>query len=140
MWKKLYSNSGLILLAILAAGVWYSNLQTHLQPKTTPPIDAVASPSQPQGLTAEDRRRIFFAEQAAKQAQASPSPTVSLVEIEQRTKELELELERSKTAVDEFVRQRRSGATAICADGTYSYSASRRGTCSHHGGVAQWLR
>lgn len=32
-----------------------------------------------------------------------------------------------------------SGATAICRDGTYSFSRSRRGTCSHHGGVAQWL-
>jgi hypothetical protein len=26
MWKKLYTNSGLILLAILGAGVWFSNL------------------------------------------------------------------------------------------------------------------
>jgi hypothetical protein len=32
-----------------------------------------------------------------------------------------------------------SGASALCADGTYSYSANRRGTCSHHGGVSQWL-
>jgi PAB1-binding protein PBP1 len=32
-----------------------------------------------------------------------------------------------------------SGATAKCGDGTYSFSASRRGTCSHHGGVDQWL-
>lgn len=32
------------------------------------------------------------------------------------------------------------GATALCRDGTYSYSVSRRGTCSHHGGVARWLR
>lgn len=31
------------------------------------------------------------------------------------------------------------GATAKCRDGTYSFSQSRRGTCSHHGGVAQWL-
>lgn len=31
------------------------------------------------------------------------------------------------------------GATARCVDGTYSFSKSRRGTCSHHGGVAQWL-
>jgi hypothetical protein len=31
-----------------------------------------------------------------------------------------------------------SGATAKCRDGTLSYSASRRGTCSHHGGVAVW--
>jgi hypothetical protein len=32
-----------------------------------------------------------------------------------------------------------AGASARCADGTYSFSQSRRGTCSHHGGVAQWL-
>jgi uncharacterized protein YgiM (DUF1202 family) len=31
------------------------------------------------------------------------------------------------------------GATAICRDGTYSFSRNRRGTCSHHGGVARWL-
>jgi hypothetical protein len=32
-----------------------------------------------------------------------------------------------------------SGATAQCGDGSYSYSQSRSGTCSHHGGVAAWL-
>jgi Protein of unknown function (DUF3761) len=32
-----------------------------------------------------------------------------------------------------------AGATAICEDGTVSYSAHRQGTCSHHGGVARWL-
>lgn len=32
-----------------------------------------------------------------------------------------------------------AGATAQCRDGTYSFSQSRRGTCSHHGGVARWL-
>src|ERR1035438_10465616 len=31
------------------------------------------------------------------------------------------------------------GATAQCRDGTYSFSKSSRGTCSHHGGVAKWL-
>lgn len=31
------------------------------------------------------------------------------------------------------------GATAQCGDGSYSFSQSRRGTCSHHGGVNQWL-
>jgi Protein of unknown function (DUF3761) len=31
------------------------------------------------------------------------------------------------------------GATAQCRDGTYSFSRSHRGTCSHHGGVAKWL-
>jgi hypothetical protein len=32
-----------------------------------------------------------------------------------------------------------AGATAQCNDGTYSFSATRSGTCSHHGGVARWL-
>ncbi len=32
-----------------------------------------------------------------------------------------------------------SGATARCGDGTYSFSQHHRGTCSYHGGVAQWL-
>jgi len=32
-----------------------------------------------------------------------------------------------------------AGATAICGDGTYSFSLHRSGTCSHHDGVAQWL-
>ena len=30
-------------------------------------------------------------------------------------------------------------ATAICRDGTCSISNNRRGTCSHHGGVARWI-
>jgi hypothetical protein len=32
-----------------------------------------------------------------------------------------------------------AGATARCNDGTYSYSQNHSGTCSHHGGVANWL-
>jgi Protein of unknown function (DUF3761) len=30
-------------------------------------------------------------------------------------------------------------ATARCRDGTYSFSQHRRGTCSDHLGVAEWL-
>jgi hypothetical protein len=32
-----------------------------------------------------------------------------------------------------------AGASAQCGDGTYSFSQSRRGTCSHHGGVSRLL-
>ena len=32
-----------------------------------------------------------------------------------------------------------AGASARCGDSSYSFSESRRGTCSHHGGVARWL-
>jgi hypothetical protein len=34
---------------------------------------------------------------------------------------------------------RPSGATAKCQDGTWSFSQHRSGTCSGHGGVADWL-
>jgi hypothetical protein len=30
------------------------------------------------------------------------------------------------------------GASARCRDGSYSFSRHRRGTCSHHSGVAVW--
>src|SRR5438309_11555177 len=32
-----------------------------------------------------------------------------------------------------------AGATALCRDGTYSFSKHHSGTCSHHGGVAMWF-
>ena len=31
-----------------------------------------------------------------------------------------------------------TSASAQCRDGTYSFSQSRSGTCSHHGGVSSW--
>lgn len=33
---------------------------------------------------------------------------------------------------------RPDGATARCRDGSWSFSHSRSGTCSRHGGVASW--
>lgn len=32
-----------------------------------------------------------------------------------------------------------ANATALCQDGWISYSAHQSGTCSHHGGIAQWV-
>ena len=32
-----------------------------------------------------------------------------------------------------------AGATALCRDGTFSYSAHHQGSCSYHGGVAQFF-
>ena len=33
-----------------------------------------------------------------------------------------------------------AGATAKCKDGTFSMSTHHSGSCSHHGGVASWLK
>jgi hypothetical protein len=32
-----------------------------------------------------------------------------------------------------------SGATAVCNDGSLSFSKSVQGTCSGHGGVKEWV-
>jgi SH3-like domain-containing protein len=37
-----------------------------------------------------------------------------------------------------FTDTKPEGASARCRDGSYSFSLHRRGTCSHHGGVAEW--
>jgi serine/threonine-protein kinase len=41
-------------------------------------------------------------------------------------------------AKDPYAAAKAAGATAVCADGTWSYSKNRSGTCSHHGGVHWW--
>lgn len=37
-----------------------------------------------------------------------------------------------------FNNARPAGATALCGDGSWSFSQHHSGTCSHHGGVANW--
>jgi hypothetical protein len=41
-------------------------------------------------------------------------------------------------AQDPYPAATAAGATAVCADGTWSFSQNRSGTCSHHGGVHWW--
>jgi len=38
-----------------------------------------------------------------------------------------------------FRESKPAGASARCRDGSYSFSQHRQGTCSHHGGVAEWF-
>jgi len=47
-------------------------------------------------------------------------------------------LERAKILRDNLNSSIVNAPTAICNDGTYSYSANRSGTCSYHGGVRSW--
>jgi hypothetical protein len=39
---------------------------------------------------------------------------------------------------DPYAAATAAGASAVCADGSYSFSAHRSGTCSSHGGVHWW--
>jgi hypothetical protein len=39
---------------------------------------------------------------------------------------------------DPYAAAKAAGASAVCADGTLSFSKNRSGTCSSHGGVHWW--
>jgi hypothetical protein len=49
-----------------------------------------------------------------------------------------VERAQSPASADPYPAATQAGATAVCADGSWSYSAHRSGTCSHHGGVHWW--
>lgn len=148
MWKKLYSNSGLILLAVLAGGVWFSNIHSLFQPENTPKntdFDALTTPTPRKsaeeilGITHTPLARRKYADiEEVLRTVPSPSPALPAVDPKESEKKTTA-LERELADIKEAMKQRRLTATAVCRDGTYSYSRNRRGTCSHHGGVAQWL-
>ena len=81
-----------------------------------------------------------------------PSTGVGTAPADARPKTVEARPEASTCGADSYINSRGNcvhrpmradrepaGASAKCRDGTYSFSQSRRGTCSWHGGVAEWL-
>jgi hypothetical protein len=167
MWKKLYSNSGLILIAVLAAGVWTSNLYTFIRqsPKLSSTAEAQTAPDVRElgrrvkakypgaydDLTDEDVGRRVKAKYPGAYDDFTDTPAADKERL--RTLQQELapppiprdfgafmdERRRQATEIRSLVAKAPKDATAICNDGTYSYSQSRSGTCSHHGGVKEWL-
>src|SRR5215470_17250011 len=115
MWRKLYSTPSLLLLATLAVAIWSWNLSSLYSSSAVPP----SQPRKP----------------AEEILGAQPPPPSSAEEILGTTPSPSL----TPIPFDEFTKRVGLRATAICADGTYSYNANRRGICSHHGGVAQLL-
>src|SRR5215475_13003742 len=95
MWKKLYSNSGLILLAILAAGVWFSNLRAlhPRQPDKSPGIDALTSPT-PRNSAVE----LYEQEQNRPRGRGPRLSAVELYEQEQAQK-------RKRLTIDEALKR-----------------------------------
>lgn len=76
---------------------------------------------------------------------AVETETETKIKTKQETKSVPLSNDNYYTNVDgnkvhspAYAPSRPAGASARCRDGTYSFSQNRRGTCSHHGGVAEW--
>jgi len=62
----------------------------------------------------------------------SPSPVAHVAKPTPKPKP------KPKPVTDPYAAATAAGASAVCADGTWSYSQNRSGTCSHHGGVHWW--
>lgn len=91
---------------------------------------------------------ILFSQPAIPQTQGTSEPTRSTATPKPHSKENQANCANNGTYVNsegQTVRRPENcasppkGATAQCRDGTYSFSQNKRGTCSHHGGVARWL-
>jgi hypothetical protein len=69
----------------------------------------------------------------------TPAPTVQAVPQPTCTNGTYINSSGNRVCSPETTSSAPEGATAQCVDGTYSFSQSHSGTCSHHGGVAAWL-
>jgi outer membrane biosynthesis protein TonB len=65
----------------------------------------------------------------------APTPTLAPTPIPAPT---EPPITPAPAPVDPYAAAKAAGATAVCADGSLSYSKSRSGTCSGNGGVHWW--
>jgi serine/threonine protein kinase, bacterial len=66
-------------------------------------------------------------------AAASPTPVLAIV-----VKPSPVAAPVVAPPADPYAAPTAAGASAVCADGTWSYSKNRSGTCSSHGGVHWW--
>jgi hypothetical protein len=109
------------------SGNWTASQDLKVEPETDtryvlPEEEYV--PAQPSKTVARETRRAEALETPVPIYRSTPGPDYS-----QRDETSSLTTDESSS----------STPTALCVDGTYSYSANRRGTCSWHGGVAEWL-
>ncbi len=117
-----------------------SNANLRAQPSTAAPILTVI----PQGTVLDvtcsgawckvNTRAGYLAKSVLNLAQIQPLPAPARVQGDGYTN-----VDGVHVQSPVFTETAPAGASAKCRDGSYSFSLHRRGTCSHHGGVAEWL-
>ena len=111
------------IAAIAGVGIWVASLSDH--PRTL-------SPTAPQAQAALAAARTAMPS-AAPTAQAVPETDLSNHRFYTNSSGNTVHAPaRTLSGAVPF------SASAICADGTYSFSQRHRGTCSHHGAVSRW--
>lgn len=106
---------------------------------TTPPVvvtstPAIPTPPAPRKVDAPRTATVTPAPASSAPASAKSAPRTSSCDADYYRNSDGKCVHRPQQASEQP-----ADATARCTDGTYSFSQHRRGTCSGHGGVAQWL-
>ncbi|MEK7070878.1 MAG: DUF3761 domain-containing protein [Patescibacteria group bacterium] len=128
---------GVVALTGLTSSPTPQTAPADITQAVTPVVEQLTTPTR----TVQSPQVI---EQASVQNTVQPTPTTYTPVTEQKSAPLSNDNYYTNSAGNEihspaYAPSQPAGASARCRDGTYSFSASRRGTCSHHGGVAEWL-
>jgi serine/threonine-protein kinase len=125
--------SGAWIVVLLAAGI-NGQMQSNPQPVATGP-QTVASAS-PSPITSPATVAAHSPGQQPTPTVVSPTP-VAVVQPVVAPPVVAPPVV-APPAVDPYAAATAARASAVCADGTWSYSQHRSGTCSGHGGVHWW--
>lgn len=129
-WQKIGLGIGAILLFVVIA-------QANSQGSTIIPKNNSAAKSVP--IQQEIKQQeIYTTEQFNPRATQQHKKTYNQTKTLQNTRTY-VNSRGSTIQSPTYYQVQPAGASARCRDGTYSFSQSRRGTCSHHGGVEEWL-
>lgn len=144
--RKWYQKKRYVIPAIFLSGIWLvsslnspdtTNTQGYTSPSTY--VESVAPITTPsQAETTKESMDTLFEEPVQETPIFVPSPIVT-DEVPLSNKNTYTNSQGNEVHSPAYAPSVPQGASAICRDGTYSFSQSRRGTCSHHGGVAEWL-
>lgn len=131
LWKKIALGVG-VFVAFAAATAHQGGTQSVNTNQVVQPTKTVQTQSAPQAVSETP-------------AQVQPQVSESKTTPETAPKEKSIPVKTytnsqgNEVQSPTYYNSQPEGATAKCGDGTYSFSQSRRGTCSRHGGVANWL-
>lgn len=136
-----------LLLALATAGVVSSGCVTQPGTGTQPAVEATAPQTDTHRVPATTSPGQPFVEPVLEATQVAeptaeptptPNPTATPTATPTPTPTPTAKPTAAPTKYDAYAAAKAAGATAICADGSWSYSAHRSGTCSSHGGVHWW--
>jgi hypothetical protein len=143
-WKRVVASTAYGFTALMVAGGIAGAADGGNANNAHPPVTQATSTPLPSESAAATR---FIATPAPTETPAptpvpTPAPTPRPTPTPARPAPTDAPATPARTQApapsDPYAAATAAGASAVCADGTYSFSAHRGGTCSSHGGVHWW--